>query len=217
VPVLCAVVASLDVRITHDVDADRDALVRRMDELTARAVRLNDVLPVTWFFRSVALLYAGQWQASLEACAKSIALEPHSAGLVTHRAWLTVLCGRPEDALPIIEEAIALDPQRGQAQMQVLCDARLLMGRYEDAIEAGEKAIGLGAVDDMETSLALAAAYANVGNAEKAASACNSALRLEPRYTIAIHGARRSRHPRYVQLLEKHLYPGLRKAGLPEG
>jgi class 3 adenylate cyclase/tetratricopeptide (TPR) repeat protein len=218
VPALCALANALDLRITRDVDADRDSLVRRMDEVTAKAVRLNEIQPTTWFLRSAALMYAGQWQAALEACAKAIALEPYSAGLLTHRAWLIMMCGRPEEALSVLEEAIAIDPQRSAMQMQVACEARLLLGRYDQAIDAGEKARGLGATDDLDTLLNLTAAYALTDDAAKAESMRDAAQHLVPQYSIAIHRSRRySRHPLYLELVEQRLYPGLRKAGFAEG
>jgi adenylate cyclase len=217
VPALLAVAIECDQRLAHDIDADRTALVRRMGESTARALRLNDTLPVTWLLRAAALMYAGQWKASLEASAKSIALEPYSNGLLVHRAMLILSCGEPDEALALLAKVAAGDDQPTAVQMQATCEAHLLSGRYSDAIEAGERSLGLGPSDEFDTQVCLAAANGHVGDHQKASIATNVLLRLQPRFTIAIHRSRRPQHPRYLELLDAHVYPALRKVGLPEG
>ena len=218
VQALLGLAIALHERLTHDIDADRTALVRRMNESTARALRLNDTLPVTWLLRAAALMYDGQWKASLEASAKSIALEPYSGSLLEHRAGLIMSCGQPDDALCVLAQAAAEDPQPTATQMQIVCEAHLLCGRYADAIEAGERSLGLGSGDDFDTHVCLVAANQNVGDTAKASNAMEAVLRLQPRYTIAIHRSRvPSRHPQYLELLDRHVFPALRLAGLPEG
>jgi class 3 adenylate cyclase/tetratricopeptide (TPR) repeat protein len=217
VPALIGLAITLDMRLTHDLDSEWQSVVRRMDELTTRALRLNDTQPITWLLRSVVLMYGGQWQASLEAIERSIALEPYSSDLVVHRAWGKLLCGRPDESLGDLEESLAMDPQRTAPQMQAACEAQLLAGRYAESIAAGEKSLGLGPVDEFNTQVCLAAAYANAGDAAKAAAARRAILAAHPRYTITVHRTRvLSRNPDYLALLERHMYPGLRKAGLPE-
>jgi adenylate cyclase len=217
VPALLGLAIAMDMRLTHDLDSDWQSVVRRMDELTTRALRLNDTQPVTWLLRSAVLMYGGQWQASLEAIERAIALEPYSSDLVVHRAWVKLACGRPDESLGDLEESLAMDPQRTAAQMQTACEAQLLAGRYAESIAAGEKSLGLGAVDEFHTQVCLAAAYANAGDAAKATAARQAIVAAHPRYTIAVHRSRaHSRHPDYLALLERHMYPGLRSAGLPE-
>jgi adenylate cyclase len=217
VPALLGLAIACDARFTHDVDAAREDLVRRMSELTAKALRLNDTQPVTWLLRSAALMYAGQWQASLEACARSIALEPYSSDLLLHRAWLTMLCGRPEDALAVVAEAAAQGSRPNAVQMQVTCEANLLCGRCAEAVEAGERSLGLSPNDEFDTHVCLVAANQRLGDKVKASYSLEAVLRMHPRYTIAIHRSRRhSRHPQYLALVERHVYPALKEAGLPD-
>jgi hypothetical protein len=53
-----------------------------------------------------------QWDAALEANAKGIQLDPYADWLVAERAWLMSLTGKPADALPLVAQAIELDPGR---------------------------------------------------------------------------------------------------------
>ena len=145
-------------------------------------------------------------------------LEPYSGSLLEHRAGLIMSCGQPDDALCVLAQAAAEDPQPTATQMQIVCEAHLLCGRYADAIEAGERSLGLGSGDDFDTHVCLVAANQNVGDTAKASNAMEAVLRLQPRYTIAIHRSRvPSRHPQYLELLDRHVFPALRLAGLPEG
>ena len=218
VPALVGLALALDQRTDHDLAADPVALAQRMLELTTKAVRLNDIHPTTWFLHSGALNATGQWQAALEASAKAMRLEPWSSMLLSHHAALTAWCGRPAEARAMLEDAIATNPQSSAAPMQDLCMAHLLLGNYRDAVDAGEKAIGLGADDPMRTGLHVVAACAQLGEVEKATAALDAVLRALPGLTIAMHRWRnRLAHPDWFRLAERHLYPGLRKAGLPEG
>jgi hypothetical protein len=58
VPALLGLAITLDLQLALDIDVERDALVRRMEGSTAKAVRLNDGLPSAWGLHSAALLYA---------------------------------------------------------------------------------------------------------------------------------------------------------------
>jgi hypothetical protein len=56
-----------------------------------------------------------------------------------------------------------------------------------------------------------------LGDEAKTAAARQAILAAHPGYTIAVHRSRaHSRNPHYLALLDRHMYPGLRIAGLPE-
>jgi tetratricopeptide (TPR) repeat protein len=143
VPALVGLAGVLVQKIEYDIRADRDRLVQRMDDLTSKAVRLNESQPTTWFFRSIALMFMGQWNASLEASAKAVRLEPYSSGLILNQASLMTLSGRPAEALMLVNQAMGMDPQGNPGQMAVACEAQLLLGHYEQAVTSCEKAKGL--------------------------------------------------------------------------
>jgi len=214
VPALVILARFLIQRVDYDVDFDRDRLVRRVNDLTGKAVRLNDSQPAAWVLRSLALMFLGQWNASLEAGARAMRLEPYSSGLVLHQAALTLLTGSPVDAMKLVEQALALDPQVDT--MSVVGEVRLFLGEYEEAVESGERARAGGA-DIFMVELFLAAAYAHLGDATNAAVARAGVLRAVPGYSIAVHKSKGySTHPEYIRLAAEHLYAGMRKAGFSE-
>ena len=214
VPALVILARVLIQQIDYDVHFDRERLVRRINDLTGKAVRLNEAQPAPWVLRSVALMFMGQWNAAHEASARALRLEPYSAGLMLHHAAMTTLGGRPTEAMALVEHAFALDPQVDV--LSIVGEVQLLLGEYAEAIKSCEKARG-GGGDHLMADLFLAAAYAHLGDAGNAAVAKGEVLRAVPGYTIAVHKSRGySASPDYVRLVEKHLYSGMRKAGFAE-
>jgi hypothetical protein len=97
-----------------------------------------------------------------------------------------------------------------------VCRGNLMLGRYDEAVPACEKAAALD-YGSWQNQLQLVAAYAQHGDVTKAAVAKAELLKPQPRYTIEIDRARLfCDHPEFVKQVETHLYPGLRKAGIPE-
>ena len=127
------------------------------------------------------------------------------------------MAGRPEEALPLLEQAIALDPRGWKVAnfLQFQCRAYLALGRYDDAIMACQKSLAL--EDWWLRHLYLVAAYAQKGDLAKAAVAKTELLKRQPGMSIARFKAiKASDTPLYQQQVETHIYAGLRKAGIPE-
>jgi adenylate cyclase len=201
-------------QIDCDIHFDRDRVLRRIYDLTGKAVRLNASQPTPWLLRSLVLMFMGQWNASLEASARGIRLEPYSAGLLLHHAMLNSLTGRLAEALALIKQALTLDPQ--VEVMSIVGEVRLFLGEYGESVMSCEKARASG-VDNLMVELYLAAAYAHMGDVSSAAAAKDEVLRIVPGYTIAVHRSRGySANPEYLRLVEEHLYSGMRKAGFAE-
>ena len=215
VPALDGLTWALLYQLWDDVHADRQRSIRRLDEVTSRAVNLDIAHALPWALRAMVLLYMGQWDASLEASARSIQFDPDSAEAISLRAWLLNSLGRPGEALALSEQAIAMDPPGDYSALFNVCEAHLLLGQYEMAIAACEKAKGLSA-EDIWADMNLVAAYTPLGETAKASTAKAEVLRRQPEFTITTLKNGDSLHPDYVRLADEHYYSGLRQAGFPE-
>jgi len=216
VPALLGVRDALDGQLDVDSNIDRDRFIRRMDEVTSKAVNLNRGAPETWNSRAGVLMYMGRWDAALEANAKAIQLDPDAAWLVASRAWSMSMVGNPAEAVELVARAISMDPPGSWWAIRVGCEAHLLLGQYDQAIAACERAAGL-VGEDFDIAYFLAAAYAQKGSTARAAEEKAKILRGSPGFTIATLRAKRySVHPEYMRLAEAHWYTGLRKAGIAE-
>jgi adenylate cyclase len=215
-PALLGLGGALLAEIDNSPNVDRDRVVRRLDELSSMAMKLNGAHPDVWGLRAAALSYLGRWDAALAASEQEGRLDPHSNRSVWLAWVLTNQVARPSEGLALIEQLIAADPPGGFGEMRVGCEAHLLLGQYEQAITRCEKARGLNS-DDWWVDLFLAAAYGHRGETPKAAAAIAEALRLVPGYSVArLKANGYSLNPAFIRLAEEHFYSGLRKAGLPE-
>lgn len=80
-----------------------------------------------WSDRALALMLRGRWNASLEASQRALDLDPYGTRVYQQRAWLMNMMGRPAEALPFGEKALALDASQ-QWSLRVQCEAYLLLG-----------------------------------------------------------------------------------------
>ena len=198
--------------------ADHDRLVREYEDMSARVVAVAGHEARSWNIRANALQYAWRWEAALEANAKAQQIDPTRAGSIGQRADIMVAMGRPEEALALVDQGLALrSPEAGVSAylLRHRCHASMALGHYEDAITACEKAASL--ADSWAPHVYLVAAYAQQGNQAKAEAEKAKLLTQRPGFSIGDYKAQRiSDVPAYLQQTETHLFAGLRKAGIKE-
>ena len=206
---------TLDTELDLNRDAARDRLVQELDDLSMRAVVLDPDSPTVWALRAQALAWRWRWEAALEANSKEQSLDPTRAAPIAWRAWMMNMIGKPAEALPLVDRALALNPLDVGRALGMRCLSYLVLGRYKDAIGACEKA---GTFEDWWTvHVYLVAAYAHEGEVAKAEAAKAALLRRRPGFSIADYKrAGYSNEPAWLQQNETHLFAGLRKAGIPE-
>ena len=123
------------------------------------------------------------------------------------------MLGRPQDALMLIDRALAMNPGNTWYEFMNQCYAYLLLGQADRAIQACEKSNGYN--DFWATHAFLVAAFANKGDMERAVSAARALQQGAPGYTIA-RAKRYSEVPEFVKLAEEYWFAGMRKAGVPD-
>jgi class 3 adenylate cyclase/TolB-like protein len=200
----------------HD-ETERAALLRRADELSARAVALDANDAESWGIRSAVLQHAHKFGAAFEAAERGLQLNPYYSELHGQRGLLLINAGRAEDALASIDRAIRLNPVSDAVgvHLNMRCRALLYLGRYAEAIDACQRATTSAA--DWPDYMLLTAAYAMSGDAARAAIARAELLRREPRFSIRwVRALSGEPAPRAAEQREQHLFAGLRKAGIPD-
>jgi len=208
---------TLDSQLDIDPAVDHDRVVKELDEISSRAIRADRDNPSAWILREHALWRQWRWNEAFEANAEALRIDPYRNSTLGDRGLLLNFTGRPEEALRLLEQAIALDP-RGPGVpgfLQFQCRAYLALGRYDDAILACQKSLAL--EDYWLRYLYLVAAYGQKGDFAKAAVAKTELLKRQPGMSIArIRAIKVSDNPAFQQQAENQIYAGLRKAGIPE-
>jgi class 3 adenylate cyclase/TolB-like protein/tetratricopeptide (TPR) repeat protein len=217
VPALLGLLWLTEVQSIENPGPDQQELVKQMDDLSKRALALDRDDPRVWSWRAEALVAQGQWDRALEATATALKIDPYNSRSLGDHGLLLIITGRPEEALPVLDRATALDPSSDSLGffLQERCSANLNLGRYDAAIAACERSLGL---DDVWLRyLFLLGAYAQKGDMVKAEAVKRELLKRQPDITIArLKAPQLWGNPAYQQQREAHLYAGLRKAGIPE-
>ena len=198
--------------------ADTNRILQEMDELSFRAISIDNTNSGAWFERADTLTRQWRWEAALEANAKAGKVDPTNGWALNQRAGLMILAGQPQEALTLIERQVALDPQDQEELGWVMlqrCRAYMALGRYDEAIAACERDVALD--NWWLPHLYLVAGYALTGKDAKAAAEKATLLQLRSGTSVAdFKKLYYSDNPAFVQQMEAHLLAGLRKAGFPE-
>ena len=139
---------------------------------------------------------------------------PNNASILGQAGYVLTYAGDQEKALERFDAALRLNPG-GPTAFRYLAGGSIaltLMGRYADAVcyaeDARKRHPGFGLTYRM-----LAAAYAQLGEIDKAAQALARYLELYPASTIS----QLKNHVPYQNPEQaERLWDGLRRAGLPE-
>ncbi len=209
---------TLEYEYDLDPHADRDRLIQEMDDLSYRAVLIDQGDSHAWWDRSESLSRQRRWNAALEANATAHGLDPSFDAPREQRATIMYYMGRPAEALALIDQELTLSPSEPAevgAAMQVRCAANLALGRYGEAISDCTKCIAL--ENWWVPHVYLVAAHAQRGDRADTAVEKATLLKLRPSISIDdFKGFWYSDNPDFVKQSEAHLIAGLRKAGIPE-
>jgi adenylate cyclase len=149
----------------------------------------------------------------------AIALDPNNVAVVRQLGYTLMHLGDPEAAIPIIEKGIRLSPYDAgtPGAYQVLGLCHLLLGNVEQAIEFSRKSQA-GNPRLYYTHTNLAAAFALNGDLNQARAALAEGIKLQPgiRSLAQVRASFPYANPKYVTLVEKTVFVGLRLAGMPE-
>ncbi len=222
VPALLGLSLIVEAELRGNLVADAATRARwqnEIDELTSRAVGVDNSWWPSWFERAMALELLGKCDQALEANTRARSLDDLSdSSLVDQYGFLLLHLDRPEEALAIGKRSVEMLHARGTSQdgfaQRLVCRSNLLLGRYQDAVAPCEKT----AADDnwWSDQLSLIAIYAELGEDAKAAAAKATLLRKKPDYTLERANARNFCTTGNRQRVETYVNVWLRKAGVPE-
>jgi len=120
--------------------ADPQTLERAL-VLARQALALDDSLPVAHSLLSDVHMLKQQYDQAIAEGERAITLDPNFADSYAWEAQVLTRAGRPEDALPILEQAMRLNPRYPFWYLFELGLAYRLTGRYAEAITTLKEAI----------------------------------------------------------------------------
>jgi len=212
--------ATLAYRVTDDLSDSPDEDLHRAEKLVAQALAASPSSALAHYVKGQVLFAQSRCKEAIPEYERAIALDRSRAPAYARLGWCKFLTGSVDEAIPSFEEAIHLSPHEPgiapwYGRMGVIY---LLQSHTDEAIGWLEKA------NSENAQLAfvhayLAAGYALKGEMDRARAELAEAQGLSKMYSslASVHKSTWFDDPKIRALAEATYFPGLRRAGIPEG
>jgi len=152
-------------------------------EMIQKAIAMDDSVPIAHGLLSHFYSLKREYDKAIAEGERAVALEP--GGEVVHAFYATSLnfAGRSEEAIPMYQKAIRLNPFGTTAIYLNFGNALRHTGRFEEAVSAYKKAIQL-SPDNIIAHLLLAVTYSMMGRENEARAEAAEVLRINPKFSV---------------------------------
>ena len=189
----------------------REQSLQQAERFALRAIELDEAEP--WGYQALGNFY--QFQREIEQAIamweKAYVLNPNDFFTMNGLGYDLAYTGDPQKGLPMMEEAVRVNPHCGERQLRSLGQLYFLAGRYRDAIDTLRK---ITRRHRPSFWLYLAASYAQLDRRVDAQAAIAKALKLDPELSLD-HEIKRREENGLAAENAMHLREALVKAGLP--
>jgi TolB-like protein/class 3 adenylate cyclase len=185
----------------------------KAEEILAKA--MEDPTPLALQVSAAMLAQQGHHDEAIAEAERAVAMDPNDAEGYVALAGILSLAGKPEKALPLMEQAMRLNPHYPTSYLYGLGLARFGMEEFDEAAVALERAVILNP-DDRWSSRLLIATLGQLDRTGEAAAAMDRAKAnwrgFDP---LSVRGIT-FWYPFKEPADTKRLADGLRKAGVPD-
>jgi len=180
-------------------------------ELAQKALAIDD--SVANAHSLLCLLYAakGEHDKAIAEGERAVSLNPGGTDALNEYAWSLNHARRCEEAIPLFQKAIRLNPFGKSSIYRGFGMALFNTGRLEEAVSALRTSIQR-SPDDIMSHILLTAAYSMLGKEKEASIEAAEILRINPKFSVDNY-ARRLSPPKDTSQRDAFLN-ALRKAGL---
>jgi adenylate cyclase len=161
----------------------REDSIRRAIELGEKAVAVDESEPVAHAVLGQLYVFVGQFGRAVAHAERGLALDPNSYTVLINAAIALAYSGRPEEAIPLIQKVIRLNPFGSVAYFYFLSEAYRLAGRFDEAVQKARKAVEWEPKNQF-THLSLASACILAGREEEARAEAAEVLRINPKFSL---------------------------------
>jgi TolB-like protein/class 3 adenylate cyclase/Tfp pilus assembly protein PilF len=141
---------------------------------------------------------------------RAVSTYPNADNAHVFLAWFLTAAGRPEEAVPLLKQAIRRNPIPPGWYFMVLGNTFRMIGRFDEAISELKKAVAY-SPDELLAHVTLAAAYAEAGRLEEARVEAAEVIRIQPTFSLENYAKGMSYKN---QAHSDRFIEALRKAGL---
>jgi adenylate cyclase len=176
-------------------------------EMAQKAIAMDDSNAMAHGLLGTFYVLKREYDKAIAEGERSIALAPGAASLyIWYGLNLNFAC-RPEEAIPVLQKAIRLNPSGATGIYLNLGIALRMTGKFEEAVSAYRKSIQR-APDNIIAHLGLAATYSMMGREGEARSEAAEVLRINPKFSVDSYAKRltfkdQSETDKYIDALRK--------------
>jgi adenylate cyclase len=179
-------------------------------ELVQKALAIDNSISEAHALLCAFYMAKREYDKAIAAGERAVALNPGGTNELVNSARSLVFSGRPEEAVPLFQKAIRLNPIGPAYLYREFGYSLRDTGRLEDAVSAFKKAIQL-APDDIGVHSALTVTYSMMGREKEARAEAAEVLRINPKFSVD-SVVKTSSYKDQSQ--REKIAEGLRKAGL---
>jgi adenylate cyclase len=153
-------------------------------ELAQKALAMDESIYNAHQLLGALYLHKGEYDKAIVEGERAVALNAGHLGALQTYANILAIAGRPEEAIPLFQKAIRLNPFGSGFWFHFTFGRALRMtGRFEEAVSAYKKAIQF-APDNIRGHIDLAATYIMMGREKEARAEAAEVLRMNPKFSV---------------------------------
>jgi adenylate cyclase len=179
-------------------------------ELAQKALAMDDSISGAHALLCALYFAKREFDKAIAEGERAVALNPGGTSVLVNYADSLNFAGRPEEAIPLFQKAIRLNPFGPSYLYREFGIALRDTGRFEGAVSAFKKAIQL-VPDSASAHLHLAATYSMMGREKEARAEAAEVLRINPKFSVDFYA-------KVIQYKDQSqidkIINALRKAGL---
>jgi adenylate cyclase len=152
-------------------------------EMAQKALTMDDSLSTVHSLLSILYTLKREYDKSIAEAERGVALEPGGANKLLAYGMSLNYGGRSEEAIPVLQKAIRLNPLGESGSFLHLGHAYRVTGQFEEAVSAYKKAIQR-APNNIFAHHGLAATYIWLGRENEARAEAAEVLRINPKFSL---------------------------------
>jgi adenylate cyclase len=160
----------------------REAL-DKAKELIKKALAMDDTLADAHVLLSILYKVEREFDKSIAEGRRAVELDPSGSNAYTFYGAALLFASRPEEAIPLLQKAIRLNPNAQSWTFVFLGHAFRNTGRLEEAVSAYKKVLKR-APDHLIAHVALTTVYSLMGREEEARAEAQEVLRINPKFSL---------------------------------
>jgi TolB-like protein len=182
--------------------------IEKSMELAQKALVMDISIPGTHALLCQLYTTKGEYDKAIAEGERALALNPSGTDALSEYAWSLNVAGRSEEAIPLFEKVIRLNPFGKFTLYRGLGLSLMNTGRFEEAVSAFKKAIQ-GSPNNIMSHLNLAATYSKMDREEEARTEAAEVLRINPKFSLDNFAKKlppskdQSRRDEYINALRK--------------